>query len=58
MLLKIGDRTPRGIVTSVLWIGERYYSFDDHGTVCLVPAVIAERDMPDEPAKCIYMVHA
>lgn len=57
MMLQIGDRTPRGKVTSILWIGKRYYSFDDNGTVCLVPGVIAEQDMPDDPVKCVRVVH-
>lgn len=57
-MLRLGDRTTRGIVVAVLWIGERYYSFDDHGVICLVPAVIAEREMPDDPVKCICVVTA
>ena len=56
-MLKIGDRTSRGIVTAILWIGERYYSFDDFGTICLVPGVIAEQEMPLDPIKCVMKVN-
>lgn len=52
-MLKLGDRTQHGKVIAVLWIGERYYSFDNYGVICLVPGVIAERDRPDDPIKCV-----
>ena len=57
-MLKIGDRTKYGKVIAILWIGERYYSFDDHGTIGLVPAVLAEQDRPDDPVKCVAVVHS
>jgi hypothetical protein len=53
-MLKIGDRTQYGKVIAVLWTGERYYSFDQGGVVCLVPGVLADQDMPDDPMKCVY----
>jgi hypothetical protein len=42
-MLKLGDSTAWGIVSAILWIGERYYMLlDERGTVSLMPASTVE----------------
>lgn len=58
MMLKIGNETIHGKIIAILWIGERYYSFEKDGCICLVPGVVAEREWKLEPHKCVRVVTA